>query len=151
MTDSSPTATPDQSLIAQGDACAAGGNWSNAVAFWKQASEAHPNDVRQRLLWLLSQAEREPDRPRRSKAKVVLAASVCASLALVLMVIPDDPGSTRSNILAVWSWVFIVTSVILAVSAAHQPASGNLDALLARARRIAYSLDHPPPEEASHR
>lgn len=112
-----------QTLLADGDDAAAHGRWRDAVENWERSASVQPElepDIAARVNWFLVQQTE----PRKSMPTVVLKIAgvslVAALLATVLMQLPDDPGSARSNFLATGAWLLVVVSVVSAIVASRR-------------------------------
>lgn len=146
MSEPKPTLHNTETALATGDDLAASGDWRNALAAWREAvviDASLRSAVEQRLTWLLVETGQPTSRLGVGGWPLVLASGVAAMIAVVCVLIPDDPGSAISNVWAALAWIFILISAVTTVVAARAPRRHHLEQLMQRAMDVVARLDEP--------
>lgn len=131
-------------LLVSGDTHASAGHWVPAIEAWYQAARSDDtlqDAVTRRLDWFLTESGQPARETAGSTLRLVSISFAAALIATVFVLIPDDPGSTASNILASAAWILIVISTVTAIKAARAPTTASLQQLKQRAEVIARTLD----------
>lgn len=131
-------------LLVSGDTHAIAGRWVPAIEAWYQAARSDDtlqDAVTRRLDWFLTESGQPARETAGNRLRLVSISFAAALIATVFVLIPNDPGSTASNISASAAWVLIVISTVTAVKAARGPATASLQQLKQKAEVTARSLD----------
>lgn len=122
---------PEPELL-QGDLAAGEGRWHDAIDQWELAGQLTPElepAIEARLGWYLSHrpGARAGRQSFRSTMHLMLLCLATALMASVLVLLPDTPGSTSSNLVAIGAWIIIAVSVVAAIVASRRLGDARAD------------------------
>lgn len=131
-------------LLTSGDTHAIAGRWVPALEAWYQAAKSDDTlqaAVTRRLDWFLAESGQPVQETTGATLRLVSISFTAAVLATVFVLIPNDPGSTTSNIWASAAWILIVGSAVTAIVAARGRTRASLHQMMQRAEVIARTMD----------
>jgi hypothetical protein len=147
---SEPRTVPDTpDILATGDALAAAGRWSAALASWQDAARRDPSvigGVEQRLTWLLDETGAGSVTERLPSLYLGLVFALATLLGILFVAVAGEPGTTGANFWAVAAWIMIGVAAVASILASRRRPGSEFQNLYQRAERVARQRDaHTSP------